>query len=333
MAINRGSFDKLETLKAKYPVVETGDYAEVRELGLTYVYSKNGWIAGSPPAEGIGDMIIAIYDPQGINSDVFNVDNHTDGIINKVFTAIEKIKLLGLTKIHDSLDSINQAGTGITNGHISDQAQSISGLKTFSDAIKAIGNSKFGEAATNFSEFESDGTLKFNGAATVWNDIIIQTSNLRPGNTPPTFAAFLSGIFGFRFDAGAADEVHGAFELPHNYKEGTNLVVHCHWSPTTTNTGNIVFGFEYSHATDSAVFSNASTPTSTPAAAPGVINQLSRKDIVTITGTGFKIGDIIAFRFFRQNGGTDTFTGNAFVHSIGIHYETDTVGSRAITAK
>lgn len=301
MAIDRGSFDKLETLKAAYPIIEIGDYAEVRELGLTYVYSKNGWIPGSPPVEGIGDMLSSIYDPQHINSDAFNADNHTDGTLNAVLTKM---------------------------------AQDIFGLKTFLNAIKAIGNSKFGENITNYSEFESDGTLKFNGAATVWNDIILQISNLRPGNTPPTFAAFINGIYGFRFDAGVADEVHGAFEIPHDYKQGSNIVVHCHWSPTTTNTGKVVFGFEYAWATDSAAFVAASPiPTNTPATAPGVIHQLTRTDIVTITGTNFKIGDIIAFRFYRQNGGTDTFTGNVFVHSIGLHYETDTVGSRQITTK
>lgn len=234
---------------------------------------------------------------------------------------------------HDDLLNIHQAGAGITEGHISDQSQSITGLKTFLNAIKAIGNSIFGEAATNYSEFESDGTLKFNGAATVWNDIILSTSNLRPGQTPPTFAPFMNGIYGFRFDAGSADEVHGAFEIPHDYKEGSNLTVHVHYSPTTTNTGNIVFGFEHSHANDAAVFPASSAPTNTPIAASGVINKLARVNIVELSGAGYKIGDIIAFRFFRQNGGTDTFTGNVFVHSIGIHYECDTVGSRQITSK
>lgn len=187
--------------------------------------------------------------------------------------------------------------------------------------------------AVNYSEFEADGTLKFNGDATVWNDIIITVSNLRPGQTPPVFAAFMGGIYGFRFDAGVTDEVHGAFEIPHDYKEGSNLIVHCHYSPTTINTGNIVFGFEYSYGTNGQVFTNTLTVTNPPIAALGVVNLVSRTDIVTLTGMGFKVGDIIAFRFFRQNGGTDTFTGNVFVHSIGVHYESDTMGSRQITTK
>ena len=36
---------------------------------------------------------------------------------------------------HEDLSNINQAGTGVVNGHISDQAQTIEGAKTFSDTI------------------------------------------------------------------------------------------------------------------------------------------------------------------------------------------------------
>jgi len=167
----------------------------------------------------------------------------------------------------------------------------------------------------------------------VWNDIILQVSNLRPGNTPPVFAAFRNGVYGLRFDANTGDEVHGAFEVVHDYKEGTDMVAHCHWSPTSTDIGNIVFGFEYTHANDSQAFSTTATATNTPVAASGVVNQLTRTNIVTLDGTNYKIGDIIAFRFYRQNGGTDTFTGNAFVHSIGIHYQADTNGSINIASK
>lgn len=48
------------------------------------------------PASGLGDMIAATYDPQNISADAFDVDNHTDGVTNKVFTASEKTKLSGI---------------------------------------------------------------------------------------------------------------------------------------------------------------------------------------------------------------------------------------------
>lgn len=50
MAINRGIHDKLSTLKALYPVVQDGDYAEILEEQMTYVFSKGGWNPGAPAA-------------------------------------------------------------------------------------------------------------------------------------------------------------------------------------------------------------------------------------------------------------------------------------------
>lgn len=168
----------------------------------------------------------------------------------------------------------------------------------------------------------------------VYRDLYTAVLNLRAGATPPAFAAFQNGVYGYRFDAGVADEVHGAIELQHDYKEGTAIEVHCHWSPTTTNTGSVVFGFEYTVANmGTGTFVTTATLTNTPQASSGTVNKHDYSHIGTISGTGRKIGDIVAFRFYRQNGGTDTFTGNCFVHQVGLHYECDTMGSRSETAK
>ena len=45
---------------------------------------------------GSGDMLASTYDPQGVGADAFDVDNHTDGTTNKVFTATEKTKLAAI---------------------------------------------------------------------------------------------------------------------------------------------------------------------------------------------------------------------------------------------
>lgn len=198
---------------------------------------------------------------------------------------------------------------------------------------------KFGDA-TNYTEFSSDGTMTFSGSATVYNDIILPVSNLRPGNTPPSFVAFQNGIYGFSFADGAVDELHGAQEIEHDYKEGTSLEVHVHWSPSSTNVGYCAWRYEYSIAnmtTGSFATSTTLAPTSGSASA-GIVNQHLYTSLGTIPGTiagsPVKIGAIIAFRVYRDgNAGVDTFTGNAFLHSVGIHYESDSLGSRSITEK
>lgn len=45
---------------------------------------------------GTGDMLASVYDPTGIYASAFSVDNHLDGITNKVYTAAEEVKLANI---------------------------------------------------------------------------------------------------------------------------------------------------------------------------------------------------------------------------------------------
>lgn len=44
----RGSFDKLETLKAAYPFVDKGDYAIVRGVSSVFTFTGQSWEPGAP---------------------------------------------------------------------------------------------------------------------------------------------------------------------------------------------------------------------------------------------------------------------------------------------
>jgi hypothetical protein len=61
--------------------------------GTTYLRGDGVW---ATPAGSVGDMEASVYDPNGVEADVFDVDNHVDGTTNKVFTATEKTKLSGI---------------------------------------------------------------------------------------------------------------------------------------------------------------------------------------------------------------------------------------------
>lgn len=185
----------------------------------------------------------------------------------------------------------------------------------------------------NYTEFESGGVMRFAGDAVVWNDMVAPAANLRPGASSPTFAAIVGGIYGYRFDVASTQNLYGAFEIVHDYMEGSDLDIHVHWSPTTTNTGNIVWNVEYCVANIDGTFSSTTSAAMTPTAAPGVVGQHVLSEVTTISGEGLTIGAIVLFNVFRQNGGTDTFTGNAFLHSVGAHYQLDTAGSRAELVK
>lgn len=163
-----------------------------------------------------------------------------------------------------------------------------------------------------------------------WKDLIVPIVGLAGGAQAPTATTITGNINGLGFATG--DNVYGAFEIQHDYKEGTDLYVHVHWSPNSTNNGNVVFDFEYTVAGFNATFPAATTISATQASG-GVTNAHKLAAIsTTISGTGRKIGDIICFRLLRNATG-NTYTGTAIVHSIGIHYECDSLGSNEISTK
>lgn len=181
---------------------------------------------------------------------------------------------------------------------------------------------------TNGIKVNKGGEFTLLGTATVFKDQFVDGLALKAGATdPPVFAAFSGGIWSNRFDDAAVQSAHGTLEIQHDYKNGSNLEVHIHWSPSTTNTGNCRWGFEYTVANMNATFP-ATTTTYAVQAGSGTVNQHQYLTVVTITGTGLTAGANIAFRIFRDGtNAADTFTGNAFLHKIAFHYEADKLGS------
>lgn len=68
---------------------------------------RNPVVSASGGGGGSGDMEASVYDPNEIEADVYDVDNHVDGTTNKVFTAAEKTKLSGIEASADVTDAGN----------------------------------------------------------------------------------------------------------------------------------------------------------------------------------------------------------------------------------
>ena len=191
---------------------------------------------------------------------------------------------------------------------------------------------RFG-SALNYTEFADDGFLQSFGDAKQYKDLILPAANLRPGISAPTYAVFKGAIYGPRFDNAVTNEVYGSFELQHDYYEGSDIYFHIHWSPTTNNPGNALWAVDYTIAAPNKVFP-APVTAQVAYPAPGVVDYHVINNIATIPGNGITIGSICAFRVYRIGGDVlDTFTGNAFLHSAGVHYAADTLGSRGIFTK
>jgi hypothetical protein len=202
------------------------------------------------------------------------------------------------------------------------------GSGTFTNSI--IGST------SNHSEFETDGTLVFNGDATVWEDLRIPGTSTQLGASAPDLGAFLGSgnILVPRFDGNATTEqVFFTAQLPHSYKEGTNITPHIHWTPTDTNSGNVHWQLEYSWANIGSAFSAPTTITVTDAAS-GTAWDHQVAGFSAISGTGKTISSMLSCRLFRDpTDAADTYAYDAAFLEIDFHFEGDTVGSTTITAK
>lgn len=189
---------------------------------------------------------------------------------------------------------------------------------------------------TDNTTFEADGTIKLNGAATVWNDINKSLLPLSTGaNVPPIIAVNGATYIKVRAFSGGATthELGEGFEVLHDYKEGSDVYPHIHWAPTTAAAGNVKFQLAYMWVNRDGIFENETIITVT-IATPGIAWKEQRTNFPTISGAGKEIGSRFQFVLFRiPSDAADTYGDQVAPFDFGLHYEGDTGGSRQITAK
>lgn len=191
----------------------------------------------------------------------------------------------------------------------------------------------------NYSEFEADGTLKFNGTATVWDDLRTPVQNLIvPATKNPAWGAFNGGqalFFDATTVAGNQEEVYFSLQMPHSWKEGsTSLVPHVHVSSTGVSNGDQVrWGLVYSWANIHSIFA-APTTVFAMQTAMGADDYHLQATFPAISGAGKTISSILMCKLYRNGASTlDTMAGDAILLEFDMHYEIDTVGSRGPSTK
>jgi len=214
--------------------------------------------------------------------------------------------------------------------------------------IDSAGNTKIGDAGTtNYTKVEADGTVEFNGAATVWNDENLGAAFLsKPAASQPDEDNFMdeggvdTGITTLAFAIG--EKASGSFEIPHSYKNGSDFTFHVHWQGITAPAGgtdNVQWRLTYTLQRDDQTL-DAVTVIDSSDSAIDAQYKFIRTDIVVIDGStkgnnggNVLMGDQFLFTLERVAATADDYAGDALVATIGIHYEQDTVGSREILTK
>lgn len=174
-------------------------------------------------------------------------------------------------------------------------------------------------------------SLPFAATAIQWDDIRSPVSALAPGATSADPIIYgPSGAVRIRGFDGAATTESMDFDalVPHSYKEYTDLEPHIHWCPTTANAGNVIWRLDYYWLNVGDTIPVEGQIDTGVQAAGGVAWKHLIAELPTISGTGKRIGSILACRIWRDPTGSDTYPDDAGLLEIDFHYQIDSSGSR-----
>lgn len=136
------------------------------------------------------------------------------------------------------------------------------------------------------------------------------------------------------FSASATNVIALQVQMPHCWKEGTAIYPHIHWSPTNTDTGNVLWRLQYKMANIGGAFPAGWETLNKLDAGGGVSDGHEMAGFAAIPMTGMTISCMLLMLISRIGGdGTDTYTGTAKLDEFDIHYEVDGFGSGTETRK
>ncbi len=311
----------------------------VSEIGLT-PWSKDTFPARSPTAftvEGstngtdgwvtVATLSIASGNWIANTETLFPFSNTTGYLAYRIlisanggdtYTGLKSIRMLGYDDgiAYKMLDNLGNIVTILTTGG------------TLVEQVTKWGT------ATNYSEFEADGTLKMTGAATVWEDLRFPATAVNPTGAPNPMS-FDSDNVGFLASQNGTQCIAVVAQMPHSWKAGSDIEAHIHWGPTTTGAGNVVWLLEYRWVNIEANDASGWTEMShLVVAVDGAAYKHQMDSFGTISGAGKNISSIITFRLSRLGGdAADTYGSPAILKEFDLHYEQDTIGSRTMTTK
>lgn len=191
----------------------------------------------------------------------------------------------------------------------------------------------------NNTYFESDGTLVFNGNATVYNDFVVPLGTAKAGGNSPGWEKFRdngsgsNGVWVWTFANSSTDELQIIVQMPHEWKEGSAINPHIHWSPMTSASGAVKWGMEYTWANYDQGATQTYPATTMLNATSASFSNAQYGSMITsfgpITLTNGKISNILLIRLFRNSSDpADTYPDKVAGLSFDIHYEANTLGSR-----
>ncbi len=269
-----------------------------------------------------------------LDTDLTDIHEHINNKSNPHETTAAQVSAdpVGTCAAHATLTQTHGANGNIVGSNLAE----INTAKI--DLLKA-GN----VSAGNYTEFEADGTMVAHGNAATWDDMrIIPGAFVFAGLNDPTIVDWQPGGSGTTFkvyEFATSNQAFFTVQVPHGYKEGSNLSVHIHWTPGTRGNEEadktVAWKLDYSWANIDGTFGVSATADMTDTCT-GVDHAHLMTPAVDIPGTGKTISSMLVGRIYRDTGDSwvGTLSGQRpILLEIDFHFEQDTIGSRLVNTK
>jgi hypothetical protein len=290
---------------------------------VTWGASDKGWKIGY--FDGVATNT-GVYDT-GFSTAAGDVTlTGTQTLTNKTLTS-PKIGTNILDTSGNELLNLTATGSAISEFTLANAASGVSGptLSTTSSETnvgininpKGTGVLKSGSAA-----------IKIAGTETMWipsNALYLPTTNPADAATVET-TALRPELKVLDFDASTAQYAQFAIAMPKSWNLGT-VTYQVFWTPSTTNTGNCIFGLQGVSCTEGdtadVAFGTAIEVTDAGIGTVEDVQMTAVSSAMTIAGSPAD-DDQTFFQLYRDAAdGSDTFTGEARVLGIKLFYTTD----------
>lgn len=179
-----------------------------------------------------------------------------------------------------------------------------------------------------------------------WNDLL-GTPNIKTiGSNDPSWNVYRGTIRQYQFSQSQMNELWFSYHMQHDYKPGSDIHLHIHWSQNTVDTGgtagapgNVKWYFDVTYAkghNQAAFFAPITTSVVGTASGTQYQHMLNEVQLTSSTPTGSQFNSnllepdgVIILRAYRDASDvSDTLDQAPFVHFVDIHYQTDRVNTK-----
>ena len=189
---------------------------------------------------------------------------------------------------------------------------------------RASAGGRFGSATDNLS-ISASGHVTLNGAATYWDDMLVEMrESLKGTNAKPDWDATNLGLLFPQNDP--SEYIMLNLQLPHRWKEGSTIFPHVHIHQAANQ--NPVFKLDYRWINFGesvpATWSTYIMDSLATAYTSGTLSNILKG--AGISGTGKTISSILQMKLYRDD---NVYTGDLLATSFDIHIECDSLGSNS----